>query len=80
MNAWRKKERLKLTLMAKFSNLTTRSGPRSRPNLIILARFSSYAVLIQWDKIGSSLTKKNCSHSKPYRDSETDGNNPKETI
>ena len=79
MSAWKRKGKLKLRRMEKFSNLITRSGQRSRPSRIILAKYSSYAVSTPWAKIGSSLTKKSYLHCKPFRGSETGGNYQKET-
>lgn len=79
MSAWKRKGKLKLRRMEKFSNLITRSGQRSRPSRTILAKYSSYAVSTPWVKIGSSLTKKSYLHCKPFKGSETGGNYLKET-
>jgi hypothetical protein len=64
--------------MEKLSNQILRNGQRLKPNPTKLARFSSYAVSTLWDKIGSSLIKRNYSHFKLSRDSETDGSNQRE--
>lgn len=79
MSAWRKRGKLKLRRMEKFSNLITRSGQRSRLSRIILAKYSLYAVSTPWVKIGSLRTKKSYLHYKLFRGSETGGNYLKET-